>query len=267
LFIDGVVDPGRIGYAVCLNAPMLRNKKWKGKVDEFFNGKNKNVWNVQAQYDFGLGSTFADAPWLVASSWDPFLHFADSNRSVTIQYEGPQSAIFREGPADNPGRFNRGIFGIQQHTLEYYQPPGISGGDWRQKPFVPPYRDLKKIRAARNAKTKGLTAAQKAARSAARRPKEKQAFVKAPEASAKPEGVKVPKATKSKVKVPKSGRSGPNLRAMFNALDKNNDGKLSVAEIKPLARRLNLTPAELMKRMDTNKDGFVSYAEFARFMR
>ena len=115
-----------------------------------------------------------------------------------------------------------------------------------------------------------MTAAQKAARSAARRPKEKQAFVKAPEAEAKPEArVKAtpPKATKSKVKVPKSGRSGPNLRAMFNALDKNNDGKLSVAEIKPLARRLNLTPAELMKRMDTNKDGFASYAEFARFMR
>ena len=185
---------------------------------------------------------------------------------MTIQYEGPQSAIFREGPADDPGNLNRGIFGMQQHTLEYYQPPGISGGDWRQKPFVPPYRDLKKIRAAR-AKTKGLTAAQKAARSAARRPKEKQT-IKVPQATkVNTPKVKVKATPPKATNLTKSGRSGPNLRAMFNALDKNNDGKLSVAEIKPLARRLNLTPAELMKRMDTNKDGFASYAEFARFMR
>ncbi len=58
LFVDGVIDPGKIAYAVCLNSPMLRNKEWKTKADEFFNNSHKNVFNIQAQYDFGLGSVF-----------------------------------------------------------------------------------------------------------------------------------------------------------------------------------------------------------------
>ena len=43
---DGTIDPGQIGYAVALNSPMLRNKHWKRKADEVFNGKHKNIWNI-----------------------------------------------------------------------------------------------------------------------------------------------------------------------------------------------------------------------------
>ncbi len=56
------------------------------------------------------------------------------------------------------------------------------------------------------------------------------------------------------------------LQTMFNTLDANLDGKLTMIELRPLAKRLKLTQAQLMKLMDLNRNGYVELTEFLTFM-
>eukprot|EP01087_Luapelamoeba_hula_P014696 TRINITY_DN4351_c0_g1_i1.p1 TRINITY_DN4351_c0_g1~~TRINITY_DN4351_c0_g1_i1.p1 ORF type:complete len:495 (+),score=80.44 TRINITY_DN4351_c0_g1_i1:42-1526(+) len=60
-------------------------------------------------------------------------------------------------------------------------------------------------------------------------------------------------------------------RAVFDALDVNNDGGLSPAELREGLKRLRLPYDDnsvntLMNELDTNKDGQVSFEEFSRFV-
>ena len=60
------------------------------KLDDLFKNDdpcNRNVWNIQAEFDFGLGSVFGEHPWMVSATWNKFLHFADADRSPTVRYE------------------------------------------------------------------------------------------------------------------------------------------------------------------------------------
>ena len=57
------------------------------------------------------------------------------------------------------------------------------------------------------------------------------------------------------------------LLALFRRLDKDKSGRLTVKEMKKLAKRLGMTGPELMRSMDQSNDGYIEFKEFERFMR
>ena len=61
--------------------------------------------------------------------------------------------------------------------------------------------------------------------------------------------------------------SNNTLRAMFESLDTNHDGRLSARELRPLAKRFGMRGPQLLKRMDRNGDGGIDLAEFIRYMK
>jgi hypothetical protein len=57
------------------------------------------------------------------------------------------------------------------------------------------------------------------------------------------------------------------LLALFRRLDKDKSGRLTVKEVKKLAKRLGMSGPELMKAMDQSNDGYIEFKEFERYMR
>lgn len=56
---------------------------------------------------------------------------------------------------------------------------------------------------------------------------------------------------------------------MFNEFDKDKSGSVSVAEAKPILRKVGLSDEEiedLVAKHDTNKDGELQYDEFVSFL-
>ena len=63
------------------------------------------------------------------------------------------------------------------------------------------------------------------------------------------------------------GTRPDDLLALFRRLDVDDSGKLDQSELGPLARRMNMTPGELLRSMDKDGDKGITYSEFRRFMR
>jgi len=55
--------------------------------------------------------------------------------------------------------------------------------------------------------------------------------------------------------------------SLFRALSRRQTQYLTLAEIRPFARRLGMSGRRLFKLMDTNGDGRVSRAEFMAYLR
>lgn len=60
------------------------------------------------------------------------------------------------------------------------------------------------------------------------------------------------------------------IKRVFNRYDANNDGQLSAEELSEVIKTLGTTPSpeeitRMMEEMDTDKDGFISLDEFAKF--
>jgi len=92
-----------------------------------------------------------------------------------------------------------------------------------------------------------------------------------PRAKPVPKAKVVPKKKKS---IQSSGSGGggrgsrpDDLLALFRRLDVDDSGKLDQSEVGPLARRMNMTPGELLRSMDKDGDKGITYSEFRRFMR
>ena len=77
-----------------------------------------------------------------------------------------------------------------------------------------------------------------------------------------------PKPTKSKGKKKRRGAVAQyKLLALFNRLDKDKSGRLTVDELKPLVRALGTSGESLLRIMDQDKNNSITFAEFARYMR
>ena len=97
-----------------------------------------------------------------------------------------------------------------------------------------------------------------------------------PKPRPKPRAAPKPVPKKRKKRVAGQVASGPgekgtvkpdDLLALFRRLDVDDSGRLDQSELGPLARRMNMTPGELLRAMDKDGDKGVTYAEFRRFMR
>ena len=119
LIIDGWIAPELLASTYVVNSPAIRDPLWVREVNTWVRDRApESFWNIQAQWDFGLGSVFGDNN-MVADFWNPFLHFADADQGLTIAYDPPQSKT--KVMHSHVGQ--RTLWGTEMHMWDFYKPP------------------------------------------------------------------------------------------------------------------------------------------------
>ena len=119
-----------------------------------------------------------------------------------------------------------------------------------------------------NSLISGLTVAGMQTLFSWKKPKRKKRKKRKQKVKRQPEQTVVPRKTKQQRKRQTKGNRKPDtLLALFRRMDKDKSGRLTVHELKRLARRFKMDAPSLMRRIDRNGNGFITFAEFAQFMR
>ena len=88
LIIDGYVSPETLASTYVVNSPIIRDRAWLARVEKYTAVAPKSFWNIQAQFDFGLGSVFGENN-MVTDVWNPYLHFLNNEQTFTVAYDPP----------------------------------------------------------------------------------------------------------------------------------------------------------------------------------
>ena len=103
-----------------MNSPVIRDRAWLAKVNKYTAQASKRFWNIQAQWDFGLGSVFGENN-MVTDVWNPFLHYFNNEQTFTIGYDPP----IEEANVVHSSRAERLKWSIEMHKWDFYKPPEV----------------------------------------------------------------------------------------------------------------------------------------------
>ena len=88
MILEGFVEPRTLASTYVVNSPVIRDRDWLRAVNKYTAQAPKSFWNIQAQFDFGLGSVFGENN-MVTDVWNPYLHFLNNEQTFTVAYDPP----------------------------------------------------------------------------------------------------------------------------------------------------------------------------------